>query len=46
MEIKSAVEVFDQWAEIGKDEGMEKGHASSVNSMVEIIKRRTKILSS
>tara|TARA_Y100001968_G_scaffold54490_1_gene45705 strand:- start:1056 stop:1709 length:654 start_codon:yes stop_codon:yes gene_type:complete len=37
MEIKSAVEVFDQWAEIGKDEGMEKGHAASVDKMFDIL---------
>ena len=34
---RSAVEVFDEWAYKGKDEGMEKGHAPAVNSMLNII---------
>ena len=29
----SAVDFFDGWAEIGKDEGMERGHAASVDFM-------------
>ena len=37
MKVKSAVEVFDQWAEIGKDKGMEKGHAASVDKMFNIL---------
>jgi len=37
MEIKSAIDVFDEWAKIGKDEGMQKGHASSVNQMFNIL---------
>jgi SAM-dependent methyltransferase len=31
---KSPIEFFGDWAEIGKDEGMEKGHTSSVNFMI------------
>ena len=36
MEKKAATEVFSQWALIGKDEGMERGHAASVNAMLEL----------
>jgi len=36
MEKKAAVDVFSQWALIGKDEGMEKGHAASVKAMLEM----------
>ena len=36
MEKKAAVDVFSQWALIGKDEGMERGHASSVKAMLEL----------
>ena len=36
MEHKSATEVFSQWALIGKDEGMERGHAPSVKAMLEL----------
>lgn len=36
MEKKSAVDVFSQWALIGKDEGMERGHAASVQAMLEL----------
>ena len=31
---RSAPEVFDEWALIGKDEGMEKGHAAAVEEML------------
>ena len=34
MEKKAAVDVFSQWALIGKDEGMERGHAASVQAML------------
>ena len=34
MEKKTAVDVFSQWALIGKDEGMERGHAASVQAML------------
>ena len=37
MGIKSAIDVFDNWAHLGKDKGMEKGHAISVNRMFEIL---------
>ena len=36
MEKKSAVDVFSQWALIDKDEGMERGHAASVQAMLEL----------
>ena len=36
MEKKAAVDVFSQWALIGKDEGMERGHAPSVQAMLEL----------
>ena len=36
MEKKSAVDVFSQWALNGKDEGMERGHAASVQAMLEL----------
>ena len=32
--LKDAIDIFGQWAEQGKDVGMEKGHASSVNEML------------
>ena len=35
--MKDATEVFDHWAVIGKDEGMEKGHAAAVKEMLEFI---------
>ena len=37
MEKKAAVDVFSQWALIGKDEGMERGHAASVQAMLELV---------
>ena len=36
MEKKAAVDIFSQWALIGKDEGMERGHAASVQAMLEL----------
>ncbi|GIS49558.1 MAG: hypothetical protein Ct9H90mP23_2300 [Methanobacteriota archaeon] len=30
----SAVDLFSSWAEMGKDEGMETGHAPSVEFMI------------
>lgn len=30
-----ATDLFDSWAKLGKDEGMERGHAASVESMLE-----------
>ena len=38
------IDIFDNWARKDKDEGMEKGHASSVSSMLKIINNRTDIL--
>ena len=34
---RPATDVFHDWALIGKDEGMEKGHAASVSEMLEFI---------
>lgn len=36
MDIQSATDVFSQWALIGKDEGMERGHSPSVKAMLEL----------
>ena len=36
MGARTPVDVFDEWAQIGKDEGMEKGHAAAVNEMLTI----------
>ncbi len=38
-----AVDFFGHWAEIGKDEGMEKGHATSVNYMTQKINHRMEL---
>jgi len=40
--LKNPIEFFGNWAEIGKDEGMEKGHNNSVQFMIDIIKRQKK----
>ena len=40
------IDTFNSWALKGKDRGMEKGHASAVNRMLEIINSKTKILNS
>jgi trans-aconitate methyltransferase len=32
--MKSAVEVFGRWAQLGKDEGMERGHRAAVDHML------------
>ena len=36
MSRREATEVFSEWAEKGKDEGMEKGHAASVHAMLQL----------
>tara|TARA_B110000902_G_scaffold70538_1_gene83601 strand:- start:12513 stop:13208 length:696 start_codon:yes stop_codon:yes gene_type:complete len=36
MSRRDATEVFSEWAEKGKDEGMEQGHARSVHAMLEL----------
>ena len=42
--MRSATEVFGQWLEEGKDIGMQKGHAISVNEMIEYaLKERSEI---
>ena len=40
MDNKTAIDEFNIWAQIGKDKGMEDGHASSVDRMVEILYER------
>ena len=32
---KSPIEIFSQWVEQGKDDGMEKNHISSVKKMLD-----------
>ncbi|MDP6199456.1 MAG: class I SAM-dependent methyltransferase [Candidatus Poseidonia sp.] len=32
---RAATDLFSEWADIGRDEGMEKGHTPSVNAMLE-----------
>ena len=34
---RPATDVFHDWALVGKDEGMEKGHAFAVNEMLDFI---------
>ena len=41
---KVNINIFNEWAQKGKDKGMEKGHAASVNEMLEIIKKKSIIL--
>ena len=36
MQQQNATDVFSQWALMGKDEGMERGHAASVKEMLEL----------
>ena len=35
MGLRSATDLFSEWADKGRDEGMEKGHTASVNIMLE-----------
>jgi len=37
MEKLKAVDLFSEWASIGKDEGMQKGHLSSVTEMLSLV---------
>ena len=42
--MKDAIEVFNRWAEINKDRGMEEGHANAVNEMLDYaLKERDEI---
>jgi len=34
--MRDATEVFSEWAGNGKDEGMERGHAASVEEMLNL----------
>ena len=43
MKKKAATDVFSQWALIGKDEGMERGHAASVKTMLELALPMTRL---
>ena len=40
---RPATEVFHDWALIGKDEGMEKGHAAAVSEMLSFISQEVEI---
>ena len=40
--MKDAIEVFNTWAEIAKDIGMEEGHANAVNEMLRLCIERKK----
>ncbi|MBK55623.1 MAG: nodulation protein S NodS [Euryarchaeota archaeon] len=42
--MREAIDVFGEWAEVGKDEGMERGHAAAVEEMLEFIFQRAKDL--
>ena len=37
MQKRLATDIFSEWAMIGKDEGMQKGHFNSVNEMLSIV---------
>ena len=36
--MKTPIEIFSQWAEMGKDDGMEKNHHKPVQEMLKLIK--------
>ena len=38
--MKEATDVFNHWAHLGKDEGMERGHANAVNEMIDVAMER------
>ena len=40
--MKSPIETFHQWSLNGRDEGMEKGHATSVDEMLNFIVKSNK----
>ena len=35
MSLRTATDLFSEWADVGRDEGMERGHAASVEVMLE-----------
>ena len=37
MGLRPATDLFSEWADIGKDEGMELGHAASVDAMLGLL---------
>ena len=44
MNMREPMDVFNEWAENGKDLGMESGHASAVREMLEFsLKERSEI---
>ena len=34
MSLRSATDLFSEWADVGRDEGMERGHSASVEVML------------
>ena len=42
--MQKATEVFGEWAENGKDEGMEKGHSASVNEILKFALKERSLL--
>ena len=43
MSKKPATDVFHDWALVGKDEGMERGHAASVSEMLSFISKQVEV---
>ena len=42
--MRKATDVFGEWARVGKDEGMEEGHASSVDEMLKFSLKERNLL--
>ena len=42
---RPATDVFHDWALVGKDEGMERGHAASVSEMLSFISKQVEVSS-
>ena len=38
---KSPIEIFSDWVDLGKDDGMEKNHSESVNAMLNKIFKKS-----
>ena len=43
MSKRPATDVFHDWALVGKDEGMERGHAASVSEMLSFISKQVEV---
>ena len=43
MDKRPATDVFHDWALVGKDEGMERGHAASVSEMLSFISKQVEV---